>query len=335
MPRNISQADIKLLWCRAGGRCTICRKELSLGDTGGIIGEMAHIVARSSRGQRSDSSYPRSQVDTYDNLILLCPMHHRQIDLTRENVGANEWPVGKLRSMKNRHEEWVRSALAGPSGISQLGTYPKCLFVLSGPSGAGKDVVIRRLINSLEANGKMGTNLRRFTTRKRRSDEGEDSPFIYLTREEFDAGEHNKRIRCVHTSLGVRYGCDGSFEASAGSPIFYSMRVYGFLPKLKEEVESCGIFVRNIFLRADQASITARILMRSGEKNEKLARIEESLRDLSAITDDSDFADTFFDLVVDNSDRSSLQGAVERIYRFVLGTMVEIDSLTSWWSKHH
>jgi len=44
------------------------------------IGEMAHIIAASGKGPRADNSFTEEDKATYDNLILLCPSCHTEID---------------------------------------------------------------------------------------------------------------------------------------------------------------------------------------------------------------------------------------------------------------
>jgi hypothetical protein len=44
------------------------------------IGEMAHIIAASGKGPRADYSLGEEDKATYDNLILLCPSCHTEID---------------------------------------------------------------------------------------------------------------------------------------------------------------------------------------------------------------------------------------------------------------
>jgi hypothetical protein len=70
------------------------------------LGEIAHIVARSAEGPRGDGLLPPDQRDDYDNLILLCPTHHRIVD---DNV--SEWPTERLIRMKVDHERWVANQL--------------------------------------------------------------------------------------------------------------------------------------------------------------------------------------------------------------------------------
>ena len=72
--------DIKILWGRSGNRCAICKIELTPDGDEYTLGEMAHIVARSSDGPRGSVEISDGEIDDYSNLILLCPTHHAEID---------------------------------------------------------------------------------------------------------------------------------------------------------------------------------------------------------------------------------------------------------------
>ena len=104
---SISDRDIKLLWGRAGGRCSRpgcaidLTKELERGIDY-IIGEMAHVIARSAEGPRGKAG---NGDDTYANLMLLCPNHHREIDKAPDGA----FPIEVLHEWKRAHEEMVRS----------------------------------------------------------------------------------------------------------------------------------------------------------------------------------------------------------------------------------
>ncbi len=310
----------------------MCRKELSILQTGGITGQMAHIVAHSKNGPRLDPNYAAATLDGYDNLLLLCPSHHTEVD-----TDAEQWPVERLRRAKRKHEEWVRSALAPQVSRRNSRAATKCLFVVSGPSGAGKDVVINRLIHMLEAHGRSATNLRRFTTRPPRPDELSGTPFTHLTQRDFDKPVTTGEISCVHTSLGYTYGCDSSFasETPAGTAIFYSMRVYDALPMIKREAEACGLNVRNLLLKADEESIRSRVLMRSSTEAEKCSRITKSLNDLNWLATHQDFSGCFFDMTVNNSDTEKLRDVVQALYSFVVGTMEEVAELRQYWEHNN
>jgi len=79
---SISEKDIKRLWGLAAGKCsepsctTDCIQSVDSNDPL-LIGEMAHVVAREEKGPRGKKG---GGADTYENLILLCPTHHRMVD---------------------------------------------------------------------------------------------------------------------------------------------------------------------------------------------------------------------------------------------------------------
>jgi hypothetical protein len=102
----------KLLWGRSGNKCAFedCRHELIADETEtddeSIIGDEAHIVARSAEGPRGASALTEEERDKYDNLILLCRKHHKIID-----DQYNFHTVEKLLDLKKKHEEWVKVSL--------------------------------------------------------------------------------------------------------------------------------------------------------------------------------------------------------------------------------
>lgn len=106
------EKDIKILWGRSGNRCAICKLELTADGSLETLGEMAHIVARSPNGPRGNINQSKSDRDSYENLILLCPTHHSEVD-----KNPDSWPIERLRSVKADHETWVSEQL-GVGGIS-------------------------------------------------------------------------------------------------------------------------------------------------------------------------------------------------------------------------
>ena len=106
----ISPKTQKTLWGRAANRCAVCRNELVMDatetDDESLVGEACHIVAQSVDGPRGSSPLNAEQRDKYANLILLCNIHHKQID-----DQFNDYPVSKLKELKAQHESWVRTQL--------------------------------------------------------------------------------------------------------------------------------------------------------------------------------------------------------------------------------
>lgn len=113
MARSYQDKDLKLLFGLSAARCAFpsCRDLIIIDktdtDPAVLIGQIAHIVAHSDNGPRSDKSFPRELRDRYENLILLCSTHHDQVD-----GQPNTYTVGHLRQWKADHEKWVQERLA-------------------------------------------------------------------------------------------------------------------------------------------------------------------------------------------------------------------------------
>lgn len=103
---GINQSDIKKLFSLSAGRCNICRCPLIEDDV--QIGEMAHVIARRPGGPRGING--KSNINTYDNLILLCANHHKVVDSK-----PVDYSVEKLLKIKKDHEEYVKRSLDNTS----------------------------------------------------------------------------------------------------------------------------------------------------------------------------------------------------------------------------
>lgn len=109
---SISLKTHKMIWGRSGNMCAFpgCKKVLVIDETAtddpSVIGEEAHIVAQKPDGPRGNSDTPLEQRDKYENLILLCSIHHKIIDDQHQ-----EYTVDNLKHFKITHENWVRDNL--------------------------------------------------------------------------------------------------------------------------------------------------------------------------------------------------------------------------------
>ena len=106
---TISDKTRKLLWGRSANRCAICHRELVMTatkDDDSIVGDECHIHAKSADGPRSNSLMSVDQLDDYENLILLCKVHHKMAD-----DQPNTYTVDALKDLKKKHEKWVQEAL--------------------------------------------------------------------------------------------------------------------------------------------------------------------------------------------------------------------------------
>ena len=116
--RSYNQNTIKKLYGASGGHCSMCKSPLIISETSNDkstqIGEIAHIFAFSEKGPRANSDLSKSDVNKYENLILLCPNCHKKIDNQPKS-----YPPDKLKNLKRKHEQWVSEKL--DASISNMG----------------------------------------------------------------------------------------------------------------------------------------------------------------------------------------------------------------------
>jgi hypothetical protein len=114
---NLADKDLKMLWGLSAGICSFpgcgedCIPFVDPKDPT-ILGEMAHVIAKSPNGPRGS---PSGGSDSYENLILLCPTHHRLVD----KAPAGKFPESTLHSWKADHEASVRARLQAPTYASR------------------------------------------------------------------------------------------------------------------------------------------------------------------------------------------------------------------------
>ena len=106
----ISDKTRKRLWAKSGNRCAISKIELIINPTEeineSIIGEECHICASNPKGPRYDSRLSATEVDDYNNFILLSRNYHKIVD---DNPAA--FTPERLQAIKKSHEDWVRNVL--------------------------------------------------------------------------------------------------------------------------------------------------------------------------------------------------------------------------------
>ncbi|MBB2685245.1 UNVERIFIED_ORG: hypothetical protein GGD47_002833 [Rhizobium etli] len=99
------------LFGEAAGHCLRCLDKLFPEEMGGLkhVAEMAHVIPHGDKGpryeQRPDGEF---EVDSYDNLILLCPTCHTIVDKNPE-----AYPRDVMLGWKSNH----LAALAEKQGI--------------------------------------------------------------------------------------------------------------------------------------------------------------------------------------------------------------------------
>jgi hypothetical protein len=110
VPQKVQSA----LWARAAGRCQYrgCNHDLVgdliSGNEDALFGFIAHIVADSAEGPRGDLVRSPLLAKSLDNLMLMCAVHHKLIDVD----GLADHSEALLVEMKAEHEASV-ALLAG------------------------------------------------------------------------------------------------------------------------------------------------------------------------------------------------------------------------------
>ena len=110
---QITKPNIKKLWGKSGGRCAICKTEItetpnSCEQATPLIGVMAHICGEKGGpgSHRYDSSIIDKEKNSESNLMVLCPTCHAKIDNDEK-----QFTVEKLLEIKKSHEIWVQDGI--------------------------------------------------------------------------------------------------------------------------------------------------------------------------------------------------------------------------------
>ena len=81
---NIPQTEQKILFAKSGNVCAFpeCDSPIiaEVGDESIPLAQMAHMIAHSDDGPRSDLTLAPKDRNKASNLILLCPTHHTLVD---------------------------------------------------------------------------------------------------------------------------------------------------------------------------------------------------------------------------------------------------------------
>lgn len=107
--RNVWKATEVMLWGRAGGRCEFngCNRPVWKNVTTQEpvnIAQKAHIYSFSVGGPRGNKGIDPRDINSFENLLLLCHQCHKMID---EQEDGGRYPVELLQEWKAAHESRV------------------------------------------------------------------------------------------------------------------------------------------------------------------------------------------------------------------------------------
>src|SRR4051794_32830103 len=99
-PKEPSRPTVKRLFAVSGNRCAFpkCATPLVDPQSGSIVGEVCHIQGDKPGAARYDTSQSNEERHGYDNLLLMCNVHHKVID-----DDETAYTVERLVQMKINH----------------------------------------------------------------------------------------------------------------------------------------------------------------------------------------------------------------------------------------
>lgn len=92
---------VKRLFAVSGNRCAFpkCKVRLVDADSGKVTGKICHIKGRKPGSARYDAEQTTEERHAFENLVLMCPIHHDVIDSDEES-----YTVARLTRIKADHE---------------------------------------------------------------------------------------------------------------------------------------------------------------------------------------------------------------------------------------
>ena len=106
--KDITILTIKRLYALSGNQCAFpdCDVTFVSPEDGTNISNICHIEAAEEGGERYNPNSNDTERKSFENLILLCPNHHKITD------NVNIYTVDVLRKMKQEHEDKIRKLLS-------------------------------------------------------------------------------------------------------------------------------------------------------------------------------------------------------------------------------
>lgn len=124
-------ATVKTLFALSCNRCAFpgCDERLADPQWEGVRADLAHIRGERAGAPRYDPDMTDAERNAVENIIILCPNHHREIDRLR----PQDWSAEDLMRLKAEHEEGCENRQWAADGIMEH--YASLLIGMS-PSGA-------------------------------------------------------------------------------------------------------------------------------------------------------------------------------------------------------
>lgn len=92
----------KRLFAVSGNKCYFpnCNTPLVDLESGTVTGEICHIKGKKSKSIRYDANQSDEERHGFDNLVLMCPIHHKIIE-----DDPDSYTVSRLEEIKKNHKQ--------------------------------------------------------------------------------------------------------------------------------------------------------------------------------------------------------------------------------------
>ena len=126
-PTEPSRPTVKRLYALTGNRCAFydCPTRLVDKATGSVVGQVCHIKGEKPSAPRYDSTQTDLERHGFDNLIVLCNIHHKVIDDNWQT-----YPIDRLLKMKADHESRLEGKEPIDEEVSDLFSSAPSIFVV-------------------------------------------------------------------------------------------------------------------------------------------------------------------------------------------------------------
>lgn len=110
-----SLQTVKRLFADSGNVCAFaeCSQALVVGET--VVGDICHICAANPGGARFDVTQSDEERASYENLVLMCPTHHRVID-----ADVATYTVDAIKQLKQLQSSSAKSQPQINDGLAQV-----------------------------------------------------------------------------------------------------------------------------------------------------------------------------------------------------------------------
>jgi hypothetical protein len=145
---RIKDNTIKQLYAKSRNQCSFpdCEQPIFPSNSAENISQVCHIEAAKTGGQRYNSGSTDESRRHYDNLIILCPTHHKITDDT------DKYTVTVLKDMKSKHENKIAEGVVS----SKPTVFVTAINALSDIDFSSEDNIDS--LNSFSINDKMKHN---------------------------------------------------------------------------------------------------------------------------------------------------------------------------------